>query len=120
MYIKRHIESVITECLQQFPVLLVTGPRQVGKTTLLQHVCNNFEYVTFDDPLVLREAVEETNLFLKNNEPPLLIDEVQYAPEIFRYLKMYVDKNKSKGSFALTGSQAFELMKNVSEKFATI
>lgn len=118
MYIKRHIESVIIECLQQFPVLLVTGPRQVGKTTLLQYVCHNFGYVTFDDPLVLREAVEETNLFLKNNESPLLIDEVQYAPEIFRYLKMYVDQNKVKGSFALTGAQAFELMKNVSETLA--
>ena len=75
----------------------------------------NFEYVTFDDPLVLREATEETNLFLTNNKPPLLIDEVQYAPEIFRYLKMYVDKHKIKGSFALIGSKAFELMKNVSE-----
>ena len=118
MYIRRHIESVISECLQQFPVLLVTGPRQVGKTTLLQYVCKNFEYVTFDDLLVLREATEETNLFLINNKPPLLIDEVQYAPEIFRYLKMYVDKHKIKGSFALTGSQAFELMKNVSETLA--
>lgn len=118
MYIKRHIESVISECLQQFPVLLVTGPRQVGKTTLLQHVCKNFGYITFDDPLVLREAIEETNLFLINNKPPLLIDEVQYAPEIFRYLKIYVDKHKIKGSFALTGSQAFELMKNVSETLA--
>ena len=118
MYIKRHIESVISECLQQFPVLLVTGPRQVGKTTLLQHVCKNFGYITFDDPLVLKEAIEETNLFLINNEPPLLIDEVQYAPEIFRYLKIYVDKHKIKGSFALTGSQAFELMKNVSETLA--
>ncbi len=118
MYIKRHIESVINECLQQFSVLLVTGPRQVGKKTLLQHVCNDFGYVTFDDPLVLREAIEETNLFLKNNEPPLLIDEVQYAPAIFRYLKIYVDKNKTKGSFVLTGSHAFELMKNVSETLA--
>ena len=96
MYIRRHIESVISECLQQFPVLLVTGPRQVGKTTLLQYVCKNFEYVTFDDTLVLREATEETNLFLTNNKPPLLIDEVQYAPEIFRYLKMYVASIKSK------------------------
>ena len=118
MYIRRHIESVISECLQQFPVLLVTGPRQVKKTTLLQYVCKNFEYVTFDDPLVLKEAIEETNLFLINNKPPLLIDEVQYAPEIFRYLKIYVDKHKIKGSFALTGSQAFELMKNVSETLA--
>ena len=109
---------MISECLQQFPVLLVTGPRQVKKTTLLQYVCKNFEYVTFDDPLVLKEAIEETNLFLINNKPPLLIDEVQYAPEIFRYLKIYVDKHKIKGSFALTGSQAFELMKNVSETLA--
>ena len=118
MYINRHIESVISECLQQFPVLLVTGPRQVGKTTLLQHICNNYEYITFDDPLILTEATEEPNLFLKNNEPPLLIDEVQYAPVIFRYLKIYVDKTKNKGAFALTGSQAFELMKNVSETLA--
>lgn len=118
MYINRHIESVISECLQQFPVLLVTGPRQVGKTTLLQHICNNYEYITFDDPLILTEATEEPNLFLKNNEPPLLIDEVQYAPVIFRYLKIYVDKTKIKGAFALTGSQAFELMKNVSETLA--
>ena len=108
MYIRRHIESVISECLQQFPILLVTGPRQVGKTTLLQHVCKNFEYVTFDDLLVLREATEETNLFLINKKPPLLIDEVQYAPEIFRYLKIYVDKHKIKGSFALTASKAYE------------
>ena len=61
MYIRRHIKPVISECLQQFPVLLVTGPRQVGKTTLLQYVCKNFEYVTFDDHLVLREITEETN-----------------------------------------------------------
>lgn len=104
--------------MQQFPVLLVTGPRQVGKTTLLQHICNNYEYITFDDPLILTEATEEPNLFLKNNEPPLLIDEVQYAPVIFRYLKIYVDNTKINGTFALTGSQAFELMKNVSETLA--
>lgn len=118
MYIKRHIESVIEDCIRQFPVTLVTGPRQVGKTTLLKYICEDFDYVTFDDPIILMEAIEETNLFLKNNEPPLLIDEVQYAPQIFRYLKMYVDKNRVKGSFALTGSQAFELMKGVSETLA--
>ena len=118
MYIQRHMEAIITDCIKQFPIILVTGPRQVGKTTLLQYICNEFEYITFDDPIILKEAIEETNLFLKNNEPPLLIDEVQYAPQIFRYLKMYVDKNKIKGSFALTGSQAFELMKGVSETLA--
>ncbi len=118
MYIKRHMEFVVEECVEQFPVVLVTGPRQIGKTTLLQHVCKDFNYITFDDPIILTEAVEETNLFLKNNEPPLLIDEVQYAPQIFRYLKMHVDREKKKGSFALTGSQAFELMKGVSETLA--
>lgn len=118
MYIKRHIEKVVNECLEQFSVLLVTGPRQVGKTTLLQYTCQNFKYATFDDPITLNEAIEESNLFLMNNEPPLLIDEVQYAPQILRYLKLYVDKNKRKGLFALTGSQAFNLMKNVSETLA--
>lgn len=118
MYIKRHMEETIKECLEQFPIILVTGPRQVGKTTLLQYVCDNFQYVTLDDPIILTQAVEETNLFLKNYQPPLFIDEVQYAPSIFRYLKMYVDMNKQKGSFALTGSQAFELMKGVSETLA--
>ena len=75
MYIKRHIEKVVNECLEQFSVLLVTGPRQVGKTTLLQYTCQNFKYATFDDPITLNEAIEESNLFLMNNEPPLLIDE---------------------------------------------
>lgn len=118
MYVKRQIEAVVQDSLRQFPVLLVTGPRQVGKTTMLQKVCQDYGYCTFDDPLILREAIEETNLFLKNNQPPLLIDEVQYAPEIFRYIKMAVDKDRKKGSFVLTGSQAFELMRGVSETLA--
>lgn len=118
MYIKRHMEEIVKECIEQFPVLLVTGPRQVGKTTMLTNICDNYTYCTLDDPLLLREAVEETNLFLMNNEPPLLIDEVQYAPEIFRYIKMDVDKNKRKGAFVLTGSQAFQLMQGVSETLA--
>lgn len=115
MYIKRHMEEVVEECLEQFPVLLITGPRQVGKTTMLLNKCSDYTYVTFDDPILLREAVDESNLFLKNNPFPLFIDEVQYAPEIFRYLKMQVDKHRIKGAYVLTGLQAFELMKNVSE-----
>lgn len=118
MYIKRHLEEVIKECLEQFPIVLVTGPRQVGKTTLLQCLCDDYKYVILEDVFVLIEALEETNLFLKNYQPPLFIDEVQYAPSIFRYLKLYVDMNKQKGSFALTGSQAFELMKGVNETLA--
>lgn len=112
------MEQVVEDSLKQFPVILVTGPRQVGKTTMLLEICKEYSYVTFDDPLLLNEAANETHLFLKNNEPPLLIDEVQYAPEIFRYIKIIVDQNKVKGSFVLTGSQAFELMKGVSESLA--
>lgn len=118
MYINRHMEEIVKSCLKQFPVLLVTGPRQVGKTTMLQKTCEDYNYVTLDDPILLNEIENEPVLFLKNNETPLFIDEVQYAPSIFRYIKMDVDKNKIKGSFVLTGSQAFELMKGVSETLA--
>lgn len=118
MYIQRHMEKIIENCKEQFSVLLVTGPRQVGKTTLLKNTCKNYNYITFDDPMILNEAINEPFLFLKNNEIPLFIDEVQYAPSILRYIKMNVDENKVKGSFVLTGSQAFELMKGVSETLA--
>ncbi len=117
-YIPRHIELIIAECLEQFPVVLVTGPRQVGKTTTLQKTCTHHNYTTLDDPIVLQEAKHESRLFLKNNRPPLLIDEVQYAPELFRYIKMMVDTEQNSGSFVLTGSQAFELMQGVSETLA--
>lgn len=87
MYIKRHIEKVITECLGEFPVVLISGPRWVGKMTMLKKVCHTYNYCTFDDLLILKQAIEETKLFLMNNEPPLLIDKVQYAPEIFQYIE---------------------------------
>lgn len=118
MYIHRHMERLVQECLHQFPVVLITGPRQVGKTTMLQRICHDYTYITFDDPIILNEAATETNLFLKNNEPPLCIDEVQYAPEIFRYIKMHVDRMHNNGAFVLIGSQAFSLMKGVSETLA--
>lgn len=91
MYIQRHMEKIIENCKEQFSVLLVTGPRQVGKTTLLKNTCKNYNYITFDDPMILNEAINEPFLFLKNNEIPLFIDEVQYAPSILRYIKMNVD-----------------------------
>lgn len=67
------MEETIKECLEQFPIVLVTGPRQVGKTTLLQNVCDKFQYVTLDDPIVLTQALEETNLFLKTINHPCLL-----------------------------------------------
>jgi len=118
MYVKRHMEAIIKSCIKQFPVLLITGPRQVGKTTIVEETCKEFNCITLDDPILLNEVVNEPKLFLKNNDTPLFIDEVQYAPSIFRYIKMSVDKTKLNGSYILTGSQAFELMKGVSETLA--
>lgn len=108
-----------------FPVLLVTGPRQVGKTTLLQKLSdeqkeNSIErkYVTLDDPDARYLAKHDPALFLQRYTPPVLIDEIQYATELLPYIKMSVDRSRQKGDFWLTGSQVFRLMKNVSESLA--
>lgn len=102
-----------------FPVLLVTGARQVGKTTLLRELCEpERSYVTLDDPLVLGLARDDPALFLQRFSPPLLIDEIQYAPELLPYIKMAVDGERHPGMFWLTGSQPFHLMRGVSESLA--
>ena len=119
MYISRAIESTVRKISATFPVLLVTGPRQVGKTTLLEHLAEDGRtYVTLDDPDVRRLAKTDPALFMQRYQPPLFIDEIQYAPEILPYIKMSVDRNHIPGSFWLTGSQMFHLMKNVSESLA--
>ena len=118
MYVSRQIENTILECLQEFPVVLLSGPRQVGKTTTLENICHQYHYCTLDDPILLNQALEEPSLFLLNNTPPVFIDEVQYAPELFRYIKMRVDSSHQMGAFLLTGSQTFELLENASETLA--
>lgn len=119
MYISRSIEAFIKRANKQFPVLLLTGSRQVGKTTLLKHLCEHRRtYVTLDDPMVLSLAREDPALFLQRFPPPVLIDEIQYAPKLLPYIKMEVDKDSRPGLFWLTGSQPFHLMKGVSESLA--
>lgn len=109
----------VLEAAGQFPVLLVTGARQVGKTTLLRSLCGaERSYVTLDDPLALRLAREDPALFLQRFAPPVLIDEIQYAPELLPHIKMAVDRVRRPGMFWLTGSQPFHLMKGVSESLA--
>lgn len=119
MYIKRTIESVIKQANNFFSVVLITGPRQVGKTTVFQN-CEDVpkRYVSLD-VLDNRElAIRDPRLFLEKYPYPLLIDEIQYAPELFPYIKNMVDVEKKSGMYWLTGSQQFSLMKNVTESLA--
>jgi len=119
MYFDRNITNCIEKANITFPVVLITGPRQVGKTTVFENVREpQRTYVTLDDPQLRSLAQTDPLLFLQSYEPPVLIDEVQYAPQLFPYIKMIVDKEKKKGMFWLTGSQQFQLMKNVSESLA--
>lgn len=119
MYIKRAAEETVKRTAEMFPVLLLTGPRQVGKTTLLKHLSEpERKYVTLDDPDVRYLAKTDPALFMQRYTPPVLIDEIQYAPELFPYIKMSVDSSKKIGEYWITGSQAFHMMKNVSESLA--
>lgn len=118
-YTPRTIESFFRKASAQFPAMLVTGARQVGKTTLLQRLGREDRtYVTLDDPLVRALAKDDPALFLQRFPPPVLIDEIQYAPELLPHIKMEVDKNRRPGLFWLTGSQQFHLMRDVSESLA--
>jgi predicted AAA+ superfamily ATPase len=119
MYIERTLESFLKKATRQFPVTLVTGPRQVGKTTVLQHLSKgNRAYVTLDDPTLAALAKDEPALFLQRFQPPLLIDEIQYAPELLPYIKIAVDKDRKNDMYWLTGSQQFQLMQGVTESLA--
>lgn len=122
MYITRHMEHVLAQINTQYPALLVTGPRQVGKTTMLEHLAaeegRGRETVTLDDLTIRELAKTDPKMFFQLHQPPLLIDEVQYAPELFPYIKMMVDKRRKPGDFWLTGSQLFSMMEGVQESLA--
>jgi predicted AAA+ superfamily ATPase len=119
MYYPRTIEKSIAEINSHFPVLMLTGARQVGKTTLLRHLADETRrYVTLDDPLALSLARKDPALFLQRFSGPILIDEIQYAPQLLPYIKMAVDEDRKPGFFWLTGSQQFHMMKNISESLA--
>ena len=119
MYIKRAVEDTVRKTAATFPVLLVTGPRQVGKSTLLERLAEpERRIVTLDDPDVRHLAGNDPALFMQRFTPPVLIDEIQYAPELLPYIKMAVDRSGRSGDFWLTGSQSFVMMKNVGETLA--
>ncbi len=121
MYISRSLESRVKEMAEHFPVVLVCGARQVGKTTLLKKVADDnggIRYVTLDHPRIRELAKTDPELFLQQYAPPVIIDEIQYAPELLPYIKIKVDEQRKNGQFYLTGSQMFNMMNNVSESLA--
>jgi len=125
-YIKRNIENSIRNSMKTFPVVIVTGARQVGKTTLLRGMQKekDFTYVTLDDPIERDLARSDPGLFIKKYQPPIVIDEIQYAPELLPYIKIAVDESmfsnakNVNGMYVLTGSQTFKMMRDVSESLA--
>ncbi len=120
VYITRHIESILEQSLRSFKVIFLGGPRQVGKSTVFKRLADTHRvaYISLDD-ITLRElAQNDPNLFLQQFSPPIVIDEVQYAPQLFPYIKKIVDTSKAPGQFWLTGSQQFSVIKNIQESLA--
>lgn len=128
MYIKRSIEQTITKLSEEFPVIVITGARQVGKSTMLRMIKDEgMNYVSLDDMDVRNLALSDPKYFLEQYSYPLLIDEIQYSPDLLPYIKMIVDEERLKSLknneptralFWLTGSQQFNVMKNISESLA--
>lgn len=119
MYISREIEAKLDSYLRQFKVVLVTGPRQTGKTTMLKHcLSEGYEYTTLDDLNELVLAISDPKAFLNAERIPIIVDEVQQAPDLFRQTKLVVDALDEYGAVVLTGSQTYQLMQGVSESLA--
>lgn len=119
MYHDRLLSARLLRLTENFPVVVVSGARQVGKTTLLKHLFPQHDYVVFDASLDLEGARRDPDFFLLNHPPPLILDEVQYAPELVSAIKRFVDRSSSTpGQFVLTGSQQWQVLKTLSESLA--
>jgi hypothetical protein len=119
-YTNRDLEPVLTSLLKQFPVIAITGPRQSGKSTLLKHALSaSYRYFSFDDPAIRETATHDPRLFLENAGEKIILDEIQYVPQLLSYIKILVDENRHKnGRYVLTGSQQFSLIKNLADSLA--
>ena len=118
MYIKRHAEATVRRLAKMFGAVLVAGPRQVGKTTMLERVASGIRRVSMDDAILRASAEERTHTFFLDNPPPVFVDEIQKAPLLFEEIKLWLDKERKKGQFYMCGSQQFRMMKGVSESLA--
>ena len=117
-YVVRKLSDSLLETVQEAPVLLLTGPRQSGKSTLLKKLFPDYKYISLDDLRLRAQAKDDPELFLAYHKKPIIIDEIQNAPNLFSYIKMAVDNNRDYGSFILTGSEQFDLMSGVFESLA--
>ncbi len=117
-YIHRAIEDIVKESANNFKAVLVTGARQTGKSTLLKQLYPEIKEISFDDPFAEEQAKNNPDMFMMLNEPPVFLDEIQYVPSLFRYIKISCDKSNDKGLFFLSGSQPFKLMDMVSDSLA--
>ena len=119
MWIQREIEETLTGIANIRPALILTGCRQAGKTSLLRRSFPDHTYISLDIPIVAEEAELSGNDFLTKHPQPLIVDEIQYAPDLLRHIKASIDANRdSKGLFLITGSQKFPLMQGVTESLA--
>lgn len=118
MYYPRHIESVVKRIGKRKSVIVLTGSRQVGKSTMLKEAYRNINYVTLDNPLIRQGVRDNPSLFFDINKTPIILDEIQKGVGLFDYIKVIVDENKSKGQIYLTGKQSIKLMNNISESLA--
>ncbi|NCP03248.1 MAG: ATP-binding protein [Deltaproteobacteria bacterium] len=118
-YYQRTLSQAIRKAIKTFPAILITGPRQAGKTTLLKtEYAGTHRFLSFENPDVRERALTDPNGFFEQYKPPLILDEIQYVPEILNYLKTRIDENRKPGQWMLTGSQNFSLMQNVSQSLA--
>jgi len=119
-YVHRALEPHLTELVKQFPAVAVTGPRQCGKSTLLKAMFSaTHRYVTFDDPLTREQALADPKLFLETAGEQVILDEIQYVPELLSYVKLAIDADRHRvGRFLLTGSQQFAMIKHLGDSLA--
>ena len=118
VYIERSITPYVQKAEKNFKAVLITGARQAGKSTLLKKLFPSRKHITFDDPFIEEQAIQNAGMFMTLNQPPVTFDEVQRIPDLFRYIKIECDKRDEYGLYCLSGSQPFRLMQNVSESLS--